>query len=90
MENDVFDHSSRSDPFSSSVLEDFCASCGPYGALLWLFLACCGPSEGSCWALFGVVLVSFGALVVFGVCVLRFVVAKYRLSEAFRKRAAAI
>ena len=54
MENDVFDHSSRSDPLLSSVSDDFWASSGPYGALLWLFLACCGPSEGSCWALLGV------------------------------------
>ena len=46
LENDVFAHSSRSDPFLSSILDHFWCSCGPFGALLWLFLACFGPSEG--------------------------------------------
>ena len=74
LESSVFVLSSRPDLFLSTVLVQLWSSCGPFGALLWLFLACFGTSEGPCWALLGTILLYFGALVAFGVCVLRGVV----------------
>ena len=71
LENGVFAHSKRPDRFLSPVLGHFWFSCGPFWALSWLVFACFGTSEGPSWALFGTIFDYFGALVAFGVCVLR-------------------
>ena len=59
LDNGVFAHSSRSDPFLSSLLYQFWSSCSPFGDLLWLLLVCSRPFEGPCWILFGVIFVVF-------------------------------
>ena len=89
LENGLFSHSSRSDPFLSSILDHFGCSCGPFGALLWLFLACFGPSEGPCWILCGVFFWCIWCVGgVWSVCLAccRRLFVSWRLSRGFQRR----